>query len=79
MTGQGTTEPILDAQKPATEESVDPKCGCCLETMKLLKPGEAHLKGYIVDRPCRCHQIKTCYICSWCLDHCKCGQRFVVD
>lgn len=73
------TEAIQDAPRPPEINVADLKCGCCKKAMKPIAAGVEKARGAVFSRPCNCINEKRCYICSWCLDHCACGQRFMVD
>lgn len=67
----------LDAQNAITVEAL--KCGCCGLKMKAFEVGEPRPIADLFKRPCECHSEHKCFLCGWCLGHCKCGQRFWVD
>ena len=77
MITEQVLEAALEAQNAITVEGL--KCGCCGLKMKPFAEGEPRLIAELFKRPCECHLEHKCFICGWCLGHCKCGQRFWVD
>jgi hypothetical protein len=78
MSQAQSLEAILERQNRLEIQAL--KCGCCSKSM--IPFGAEEKTRAIIElfkRPCQCHAQSKCLMCGWCLDHCKCGQRFVVD
>lgn len=56
------------------------KCGCCLKSMQRFD-GEAEIlsEPRIFKRPCNCLRQGKCFMCNRCIDHCRCGQKIMVN
>lgn len=68
-----------DAHKEQEIDVQALKCGCCGQKMQKL-PGEKIIKqNQLFKRPCNCVREHKCFMCGWCLEHCRCGAKFWVD
>lgn len=71
MRGEQPTEIILDAPEGKEWSVEDLKCGCCKKAMKPMSKKEM---VSLFERQRQRASLSECFVCGWCVGHCKCGQ-----